>query len=344
MEQKPVTGAGIIPRWVWTLVAVIVLGLVTALFIYDTPPEPDTVLQYTLPPIPPKAPSAVSFKELAGFPVDIPSPSAMGIGQDGSLFVGGGGVILRLNPEGKETGRINVKEQPTCLAICPKGSPSADELLVGMRNHIEVYNSNGESVTVWPNLDEKGYITSLAANQEGVFAADAGNRIVLFYGHDGVLKTRIGAEDKARDIPGFIVPSPYFDLALDPSGVFWVVNPGRHGLESYRSNGDPISSWYRMGMDLPSFCGCCNPIHIAFRPDGSLVTLEKGLDRVKLYAPDNTLLGVVLDMSATKTKEDAMSCTDEPPFADLAVDVQNRVYILDRVKKAVRIFEQQKAM
>ena len=345
MEQEPGNEKGIIPRWLWAALAVLLLALVIALFVYDKPPEPSTALLYNVEPFTEVKPAEIAFRETGSFPLDLPSPSAMAIGQDGSLYVGGDGLIVVLNGEGKETARFAVKEQPMCLAVQPAGTVSAGNLLIGMRNHIEVLSSNGDPVAVWPSLDEKGCITSLAANAEGVFAADAGNRIVLFYGYDGVIKNRIGAADPNREIQGFIVPSPYFDLAFDPSGALWVVNPGRHGLECYRSNGDLVSSWYRSGMGLAEFCGCCNPIHIAFRSDNTLVTAEKGLSRVKLYAPDNTLLGIVVAPEAIQTHyNSSLTEAEEPPIADLAVDAHDRVLVLDRIKKAIRIFEQRKPL
>ena len=345
MEPESGSEKGIIPRWLWAALAVLLVGLVIALFVYDKPPEPGNALLYDIAPFTDVKPAEITFRETNLFPVDIPAPNAMAVGQNGCLYVAGDGFIITLSAEGKETARFEVKEQPMCLAVQPVGTVSAGNLLVGMRNHIEIINSNGDPVATWPSLDEKGCFTSLAANTDGVYAADAGNRIVLFYGYDGVLKNRLGAEDPKREIPGFIVPSPYFDLAFDPSGVLWVVNPGRHGLESYRSNGDLVSSWYHSGMGLADFCGCCNPIHIAFRSDNTLVTAEKGLNRVKLYAPDNSLLGIVVTPETMQTHYNgSLTGTEEPPIADLAVDAQDRVLVLDRYKKAIRIFEQQKTL
>jgi hypothetical protein len=90
-------------------------------------------------------------------------------------------------------------------------------------------------------------------------------------------------------------------------------------------------------MDLASFCGCCNPTHIAFRSDGSVVTAEKGINRVKVYAPDNTLVGVVAspdELGGSGDENDSHS-----PVKDLAVNKKyGSILILDGPMKAVLVF------
>jgi DNA-binding beta-propeller fold protein YncE len=211
-----------------------------------------------------------------------------------------------------------------------------------MRNRIVAIDPKDGSTTAWPVLDERAYLTSLAVDAENVYAADAGNRVVLRSDHAGKLLGRIGERDDARQIPGLVVPSPYLDVAFDPQGALWVVNPGKHGLESYRLNGELISAWYRPSMELDGFCGCCNPMHVAFRRDGSLVTAEKGLDRVKVYAPDNTLLGVVATPEAFgDSTNQAQPCTTEAVIGDIVTDAAGRVYVLDKTRDTVRIFEEE---
>ena len=132
-------------------------------------------------------------------------------------------------------------------------------------------------------------------------------------------------------------------MALDDEGELWVVNPGRLGLESYRSNGDLITSWYRASMTVDGFCGCYNPVHIAFRKDGSLVTGEKGLARVKVYEADEVFAGLVAGPdSFPNANIAALSSPSDKgtPIQDLAVDARDRVLVLDPHEKTVRVFEE----
>jgi hypothetical protein len=137
-------------------------------------------------------------------------------------------------------------------------------------------------------------------------------------------------KDPATGVPGFIVPSPYFDLGISKDGNLWVVNPGRHSFEKYAINGTLLTSWSKASMAMEGFCGCCNPSNFAFLNDSLFVTSEKGIERVKIYNTDGTFLAVVATPDQFEEGTTGL---------DLAVDKQNRILVLDPVKKLVRIFE-----
>ena len=281
------------------------------------------------------ASAGAAFRELQRIPLTVENPSALAVGSSGGMYVAGENAVVALDSQGKETARHSAKGRPGCLAVSSDG-----KLLLGMRSHVDVLDGTGTVVASWKDLGERAWLTSIAADDENVYVADAGNRVVLRFGHDGNVRGRIGERDKERGVPGLVVPSPYFDVAIDPQGALWVVNPGKHGLENYRPNGELVSSWYRSGMEAEAFCGCCNPIHIAFRSDNTLVTAEKGLSRVKVYAPDTTLLGVVAAEAAPPIGENkALFCNVEPPIMDLAVDQQDRILVLNKPEKAILVYE-----
>ena len=124
-----------------------------------------------------------------------------------------------------------------------------------------------------------------------------------------------------------------------------MTNPGRHGLERYRSNGDLVTSWYRPSMQVEGFCGCCNPTHIAFRADGSLVTCEKGLVRVKLYDAMWTFDALVTEPGMfTDSPDELVSYKGHTPVQDIAVDERNRILVLDSALGVVRIFEEKESV
>lgn len=282
------------------------------------------------------AASSATFAETKRLSLSIDNPSALAVGPANQLYIAGDNAIIALDADGTETARFCVKGRPGCLAAGPDG-----KLFVGIRNHVHVLDAKGAPLASWQDLGERAYLTSIAVDETNVYVADAGNRVVLRFGHDGTLLGRIGEKDKTRGIPGLIVPSPYFDVAIDPQGALWVVNPGKHGLENYRPNGDLVSSWYRSGVEDKAFCGCCNPIHIAFRSNSSLVTAEKGINRVKVYAPDTSLLGVVTAEPPPPIEDSkAMFSNAEQPIADLAVDAHDRILVLNKPEKAILIYEE----
>ena len=179
--------------------------------------------------------------------------------------------------------------------------------------------------------------------ENDVFAADAGNRVVLRYDKSGKLAGRIGEKNKERNIPGLIMPSPYLDVVLARDGLLRVNNTGRHRVEAYTPSGDLEFSWGKPSNAIEGFCGCCNPIGLALLPDGRYVTCEKGLPRVKVYSPEGVFESVVAGPESfpenaksgiNKTRADCML-----GGLNAAVDSQQRIYILDLVANDVRVMK-----
>ncbi len=150
---------------------------------------------------------------------------------------------------------------------------------------------------------------------------------------------RIGRRDGTRGVPGFVVPSAFFDLAVAPDGLLRVANPGRHRVEAYTVDGDFEFSWGRASLDIDGFCGCCNPVNFALLPGGGMVTCEKGLPRVKVYDAHGSFEGVVAGPELFA--ENRRACTPDDCRTgglDVAVDSKGRILVLDQVAGTVRIF------
>ena len=82
----------------------------------------------------------------------------------------------------------------------------------GKRLGIRPARRRGSPVWRWPT--------------DAVFAADSGNRVVLRYDRSGKLLGRIGEKNKDRDIPGFVIPSPYLDVEIAPGRRAACQQPG----------------------------------------------------------------------------------------------------------------------
>ena len=212
-----------------------------------------------------------------------------------------------------------------CLSIDEKG-----HLYLGMPEYVEIRDIDGQLLQQWESINDSAIITSIAVNEESVFVADAGNKLVYHYNKKGQLLNTIGEKDTKNGIKGFIIPSSYFDLLLGKYGELWVVNPGYHALENYSPDGRLISSWEKTSMQLEGFSGCCNPSHIAMLSNGSFVTSEKGIERIKIHAPHGEFKCVVAgpDSFVKGTRD-----------LDLAVDSEDRIFVADHEKGEIRIFK-----
>lgn len=269
-------------------------------------------------------PKLMIGKELTPIPAPVTNPHALAVDATNRIYVGGETEIAVLESDGRLVRKLPVDHPVTCLNVALDGS-----IYVGHRDRIVVLAQDGAFLAGWAPLGSNAVLTSLAVTEEELFAADAGQRLVWRFDRNGRLLGRIGVKDQARDLPGFIIPSPYFDLAVGPDGALWVVDPGRHRLIEFTPAGDPVSSWERSGMDIEGFSGCCNPSHIAIRADGSFVTSEKGLARIKIHTAAGALLGVLAAPG---------HFTEQTRGIDLAVDSDGRILALDSEKKQVLVF------
>ena len=291
---------------------------------------PASELTYDLTELRKVNPALVRFEEKEGVALaDGQAQGGIAIGPDGFLYVAGGKSITCFGLFGKGKPTVQkIAAEPQRVAIGPDCT-----IYAAVGNHVEVY-PRGKEPVVWAPADPKSFITCIAAAANDIFVADANAPVVLHYDLAGKLLGRIGEENAARNIPGILVPSPYFDVAVAPGGGLWVVNPGRRRVESYTYEGDLVWWWGRSSPKIEGFCGCCNPTHLAIMPDGSFVTSEKGLPRVKVYSTTGELESVVAPPSAFSAEDVGL---------DVAVDSKGRVYVLDPAAKKVRIFERKKA-
>lgn len=254
----------------------------------------------------------------------------------GSIYVAGDMAVREFSTDGAFGSEIAFSDEPRCLAVTDSA------IYVGMKDHVEVYNQQGDRLASWQSLGGDAVLTSIAVSKDDVFVADAGNRVVLRYDRTGKLINRIGEKDEARNIPGFVVPSPYLDLAIAGDGLLRVTNPGRHHIEAYTFNGDREFWWGEFSSGVEGFCGCCNPVNFAMLGDGSYVTCEKGLIRVKVYDPAGDFVGVVAGPEQLAPGGASHVCLDPAQCQaggfDVAVDADGRVLVLDTIKSVVRVF------
>jgi len=294
--------------------------------------------QYKLDQIAEVDPNLILYSELPR-QIETGFRQARGVAIDanGSVFVAGDSRISVFDLAGQRVKTIDVPAGPQCLALAEDGT-----IYVGTKDHVEVYDAAGQQAGVWPTVGPEAFVTSIALGKDDVFVADAGRRTVLRFDRQGKAMGRIGDKDPNRGTEGFVVPSPHFDLAMAPDGLLRVVNPGRHRIEAYTTDGQLEVSWGRFGSDVEGFTGCCNPVSLAMLPDGGFVTAEKGVVRVKVFGPDGRFVGVVagprqLIGSAGEVCQTVDQCQNSG--FDVAADRQGRVYVLDTQRNIVRIFE-----
>jgi hypothetical protein len=268
--------------------------------------------------------AAVIYEELQSFTPAMTAVHGIALDRNDHIFICGENRVEEYDPAGNPVKKFDVNGVAGCIHV-----DSAGRIYTGFQDHVEIFDHSGKLLKKWKSCGSNAIITSIGVSGKNVFVADAGNKVVYQYDDNGTLLRKTGEKDPARNIPGFVIPSPYFDLGIGLQGELWVVNPGRHSFEQYNSEGDLVSSWGVASMAMDGFCGCCNPSNFAILSDGSFVTSEKGIERIKIYSPEGDFNHVVAGPD---------SFIEGTRGLDIAVDSKDRILVLDPEKKKVRFF------
>ncbi len=266
-------------------------------------------------------PALVRFDEAPAIPIALERVTAIAAGADGHIYVGGERTVLVLNANGDIAQRIAVDDDPRCLAVDDAGNVYA-----GIGNHVEVFDADGKRTATWDASAPDAIPVSIALSETAVFVGEAKREQVLHFDRNG---------QWVDSIQGFVLfSSPILGMTVDAQQNLWVANPGERELRRYDRNGVMDRQWSHVGRTIDRFSGCCNPVDIAIRADGNIVTSEKNIVRVKVVSPTGELVGVVAGPRSFDQGIEEL---------DVAIDARGRILVLDPVKKAVRVFvEKQK--
>jgi len=287
-------------------------------------------------------PALIEFQERGSFATELSGVRGLAAGPGDRIYVAGEKVVRVFDSDGRRLAEMSVKGEPTCLAVGGAQHVHPGRVYAGAGGRVFLFDPQGSALGNWTEgLNDTSVLTSLAVDDEAVFAADAGNRVVLRFNADGKLLGRIGEPDEARGLRGFVIPSAHFDVAVTADGLLRVANPGARRIETFTPEGDLLGDWGKSSPEIDGFFGCCNPADFAVLPDGRFVTAEKGIPRIKIYSPKGDLECVVADpqmLGQTATAAQLNEDSGHTPTFDVAVDSRGRVLVLDPMARQVRVF------
>ena len=309
------------------LLAAVIVGLVVMDLLNSRPDKrPDNPYEYSVDQFKTVDPALIKYEETLDFTFGDLDLRGIAFAND-RLYLVEDNFLVIFSTEGKKLAKSSLPKSPQCVTASSSG------IFIGFANYIAQYNLDGLLLKSWKPLGDSTFITSIAVQDCNVFAADAGKRRVLKYMTNGELAGSFTGKRDSADLHGFIIPSPYFDLAINSFGELWVVNPGQHAFENYTFDGELRGFWEKAAMTIDGFSGCCNPAHMAVMADGSFVTAEKGMVRIKIHKASGELLAVV----ASSEKFEG-----ETHAPDLAVSPAGDIYALDFERKMIRVFQLKK--
>jgi hypothetical protein len=252
--------------------SVLIIVVFIAYIVYDTSrPSPDK-----------KEPNAIQlrdslpdrWKSAGEMQVREGSLKAVSVSPKGDIYLGGESFVSCYSNDLRQIWTLKTPYPVTSL------SNSGDTIYASTVEMILIIGTDGRLKDEWGPFEDKSYITSVASNHDRVAYADAGNKMVVILDKQGRVQKIIGQNDGQ-----FVLPSPYFDVALDATGNLYVANTGHRRIETRSAEGKLISTFGEPGMAPGAFCGCCNPAHFIVTPNG-FVTAEKGINRIKILGKD----------------------------------------------------------
>jgi hypothetical protein len=269
-------------------------------------------------------PKLIIAQEATRFPTGFRELRGLAVGPDDRIYAVGDKSLVILGSDGKQISKVDLDKAPSCIGVGPDST-----IYISFMDHIETLDAKGARKEAWGKPGPGAWITSIAVTENEVYAADFGDKTVIRYDKAGKILGRLGEPGPLAGTGKYEVPSPFFDVAVDAAGHPWVAHVGKQRIESYKDDGSLNTTWGKQGNNIEGFSGCCNPSHMAIRKDGSFVTSEKGLVRVKIYAPSGELVGVV---APAKDFEKGIH------GLDLAVDSKDRILVLDPGTSTVRVY------
>ncbi|MCF6358901.1 MAG: hypothetical protein L3J54_13960 [Draconibacterium sp.] len=306
------------------ILAVVIVGVVVGDFISKRPDKMDAnIFEYNIDEFKNVDKDLIHYKETKNFKIGFEKPAGITIEND-KIYLVGDQELKVINSSGKLITEVLLADKPHTVEV------AGDKIYIAFEKQMRVYNEKGELLNEWKLTNLDSYITAIAVHDDNVFVADAGTRKIIRFSVEGEKLNEFDGKADEEGAFGFIIPSPYFDIDINEYGDLWVVNPGLHALENYSPEGKLREYWKSTSMKIEGFSGCCNPAHFTFLPDGSFITSEKGLVRIKIYKPSGEFSGVVAPPAKFKNGEQA---------PDVAVDSAGNVYALDFDRKVLRVFK-----
>jgi len=189
---------------------------------------------------------------------------------DGQIFVGGESFVSCYSEDLNKRWTLKMPSKITALSV------SGDTIFASSTELIYLISRSGKLINEWGPYEANSIITSVSADHFHVAIADAGIKRVFVLNKKGEVVSMIGQSDSR-----FIIPSPYFDVALFSNDLLYIANTGNHRIETWTTNGKFLEQCGTPGTAPDAFCGCCNPAHFTVVSNG-IITAEKGINRIKI--------------------------------------------------------------
>lgn len=212
------------------------------------------------------------------------------------------------------------------LTVAPTG-----RVYLALKNEILQLDERTGKLESVCKLKEDALITALSFSGNDLYVSEGTQKSVSRVTAEGQLTPH--SAWKGADFP-----VDYFRVEADARGSIFISNPARHRIERVDSAGK-VTRIGRKSRDLAGFGGCCNPVSFVVRSDGSVVTAEQGIARIKLFDADGDFQRVIAgpEQFPLQSQADRKGLCLSRGF-DLALLSETQVAVLDRTTGQVQSF------
>jgi hypothetical protein len=255
------------------------------------------------------------FLEAWPLPCD---PGAICVADDGTIYVGGGGKVVKLDARGQVLASADTPASKLPVALSKEMEEMLSEGGVAEPRQLENYKKQLES--------RRGEVTGIAVTGSDLFLAcpSASDFGYAVWRLDLELANGQQVVDKLRGCCG------QMDIQAR-DGKLWVPHNARHQVECRDRDGKELSKFGKAGRVKPEqFGGCCEPKNLRLLANGEILAAESGPPTcIKRFSAEGKFLGVV------GVQESDGNCVRVS--VDLSPDGR-RFYLLDTERDAILVF------
>lgn len=242
---------------------------------------------------------------------------SVAVSENGNILLGGDSFLASFDELLSSKWKIKMPGKITALSVY------GDTVYAASGELLFLVGNDGRMIAEWGPYEANSIITSVFAGKKLIAFADAGAKRIFILRKDGEVISMLGqGNDK------FIIPSPYFDVALTEEDMVFAANTGHRRIEKWSVDGIKRSQFGEPGTAPGAFCGCCNPAHFAVIPQG-FVTAEKGINRIKILGADGEFIEFVSSKNSFTASSplDVASTDGEKIYAANPADSKLYVFI-----------------
>jgi sugar lactone lactonase YvrE len=211
-------------------------------------------------------------KKLNSWPMPT-KPQAICVHTDGTVFVGGGGKVHKLNATGKVLASI---PSPTlAMAVPNQSAATSDQEALNRQKYLE---------------QRKQDITGMAVTDQDVFVACPSTTDFSFC----VFRLDHQLQNPKLIVKGLRGCCGQMDIQAR-DGKLWIPHNAKHRVECFDREGKELASFGRTDRKAADgFGGCCEPKNLRLLPSGEILAAESGPPTcIKRFSPEGKFLGVV---------------------------------------------------